>query len=127
MKTVKITYQDGELIEGREELRKAFDGLAGEYAVTIEKWEDRRSGQANRLYWLWLGIIGDDIGMHKNELHEALIDKFSPIATYKDLQGKPVQKRLRTSAMKKSQFNEYMNQIEIFARAELGIDLPEDE
>ena len=94
----------------------------GDYALSIEKWS--RTIEQNKLYWKWLGIIGDELGYHKNEIHEVFLDMFSQIKTIRNLEGKPIQKRVRSSEMNVKQMSEYMDQIQQFA-SENSIILPQ--
>jgi hypothetical protein len=117
----------GECVEGRGDIRKATETLSGEYGIEIKKWSEIRNNQQNALYWKWLSIIGADLGYHKNELHEVFLDKFSDTVTHRDLSGKPVQRKVRSSAMTKKRFSEYMDSVYQFASTELGITLPTEE
>ena len=46
------------------------------WEVTIEKLRDKRTDRQRRLYWKWIGIIGAEIGYDKDDLHDALREKF---------------------------------------------------
>lgn len=127
MKRRKIKIQNSRITIGSDELKDVIRSLQdGEYAVEISEWKDKRRLRANNLYWKWLTVIGSDLGYHKNELHETFLDMFAPIKTIRDLNGKPVQKPVRTSEMTIEQMNAYMNEIDQKA-AELGIILPQPE
>jgi len=128
MKRQKIKIKDGKVTIGSEQLKGAIRNLSnGEYAVEISEWKDDRSLRQNALYWKWLGIIGNEIGYHKNEMHEIFLEKFAPIKTMRNLEGKPVQKPTRTSEMKVEQMSDYMTAIDRFAAQELNINLPRPE
>jgi len=124
----KIKIKDSKIIIGSPELRNVIRGLSdGEYAVQISKWKDDRSLRQNALYWKWLSIIGNDLGYHKNELHETFLDKFAPIKTIRNLEGKPVQKPTRSSEMSVEQMSDYMSQIDQLAATQLNMNLPRPE
>jgi len=125
LKRIKAKIEQGHLVIGRERLRKEIRSLDGIYEIKITKWKDDRSIRQNNLYWQWVGIIANELGYHKRELHEALLEKFAPIVTIRDIDGKPRQKILRTSMMNTKQMYEYMNDTNIFTTQELNINLPQ--
>ena len=119
----RITISDGDIISGRHGVRDMVRNCKdGDYALSITKWD--RTLEQNRLYWKWLGVIGDELGYHKNEIHEVFLDMFSQIKTIRNLEGKPIQKRVRSSEMNVKQMSEYMDQIQQFA-SENSIILPQ--
>lgn len=125
MNTAKVKMEAGTIKFGRLGLKRMLERLDdGDYI--IEALPPNRSLRANRLYWKWLTIIGDEIGYKKEELHELFIDMYAPIYQIPDLNGEMVEKRKRTSAMNKREFWEYMNSLDQFA-AENDIILPQPE
>lgn len=123
----KITIHNGTVVRGGASIRHMIEHLSnGDYAISVSEWKDSRSLNQNALYWKWLQIIGDDLGYHKDELHEEFIEAFSDIYTIKGLDGKPKQKRVRTSKMNVQQMSTYMDRIQQFA-AEQNITLPQPE
>ena len=97
--------------------------LDGKYELEIKEYKSNRSIEQNNLYWQWISIIGNDLGYHKNEMHEALLEHFSIPYTFKGIDGKVKQKQLRSSMMSVEQMSDYMNQVQQFAN-EQGIMLP---
>jgi len=127
MNRQKIKVDDGNITIGYEQLGSMFRKLEdGTYAVTVSDWKDDRSLRQNRYYWKCITIIGNDLGYHKNEMHETFLDAFSPIKTIRNLQGKPIQKPVRTSEMSVEQMTAYIEQIIQFA-SEQNIKLPNPE
>lgn len=123
----KLTITDDGRRIGAKRLYHILSNLdEGEWEVTVEKWKDSRSLRQNNLYWKWLTIIGNELGYYKDEIHELFIEEFADIYTIRDLDGKPKQKRYRTSKMNVQQMSRYMNRIEQFA-AEYSIQLPHPE
>lgn len=102
-------------------IRALNDGV---YAVTVKEYKSKRSLEQNKYYWKILEIIGEDLGYYKEELHEEFIDAFSPIKTIRGLNGKPKQKRVRTSEMNVEQMSKHIERIIHFA-AENSIVIPE--
>lgn len=125
MKRIKITTKEGKIIDGRDRLGYAIRHLAdGEHAVQFSGWKEDRSLRQNALYWKWLSIIGNELGYHKDELHEEFLERFSYPITYRTLDGKPKQRLLRSSAMNVEQMSAYMDRIFQFCLQELNINLP---
>src|SRR5699024_12479951 len=124
MKTIHISTRAGQIVRGRPDMARKIKGLEdGDYSVMIEDRKDSRSLQQNRLYWKWVGIIGDDLVYFKEEMHEALLDEFAPSYTYRDLKGKPRQENVRSSKMTLEQMHDYMMHVDRSA-AELGVIFP---
>jgi hypothetical protein len=65
-----------------EELRnRAFEVLSAlplvpVHEIDIREYKKDRSVAQNRTLWLWLSIIGNELGESKEELHEKYKDKF---------------------------------------------------
>jgi len=89
-------------------------------AIRVEPVARKRSINQNNLYWLWLVIIGEDLGYTKEELHEVCLDMFSP--------RRQVLERyiiIRTSEMDSAQMTKYLERIKLWAHHELQCALPE--
>jgi len=93
------------------------------WQLEIKLYKKNRSLAANRLYWLWITCIGDSIGYERDELHAIMADKFLPdeIVEYG---GKQIIKDKSTSRLNTKEFTVYLENIDKFAAAELGIVLP---
>jgi hypothetical protein len=135
---IDVNLIDGEMqftetfrVKSGASTHKWYDKLAnyirtlqdGVYAVTVKEYKSKRSLEQNALYWKWISIIGNDLGYHKNEMHEALLEHLSIPYTFKGIDGKVKQKQLRTSMMNTQQMSDYMFAVEQFA-AEQSINLP---
>lgn len=111
---IPITIQQGKITAGRHDVR---DHIAkqkdGRYLIEIHKWS--RTLEQNSTMWLWNQIIGDELGYTKSEIHEILLDMFAPVITFSDLNGKPKQRKLRSSEMSVEQMSRYLDQIDRFA------------
>lgn len=96
------------------------------WAVDIKLYKKNRSLSQNKLYWKWITRIGDSIGYERDELHAIIADKFLPdeIVEYG---GKQIKKDKSTSRLNTKEFTEYLEKIDRFAAAELGIVLPSPE
>jgi len=88
--------------------------------VRVKKYRKQRSTDQNSLYWMWLGIIGDDLGYDADELH----------ATFKAMFLTDLSKKLplvrSTTALNTQEFSLYLERIDRQA-SELGIVLPHPE
>ena len=85
--------------------------------VRIRKWRPQRTSAQNRLYWMWLGIISNDLGYDPEELHTTfkgmfLIDRTKKLPLIRS-----------TTVLNKLEFIKYLDKIEIKV-GELGIVLP---
>lgn len=92
----------------------------GEYVVDIKKKQLSRTTNQNKLYWLWLRIIGSDLGYDEEELHDSfkamfLTDKTREIPLVRS-----------TTQLSIEDFTNYLSKIQR-AMADLGISLPSTE
>ena len=125
MNRCKVKIQDGKITIGKENVRDLVRSKKdGYYSFTLKDWD--RSLSQNAYYWMCLGIIGDYLGYHRNEIHEEMIRMFSPIITYRRLDGKPQQQHQRTSDMSVKEMTRHIELMIQFA-SEQNIILPEPE
>ena len=101
----------------KDRAKRYIDSLNEDFSVG----KPSRTPRQNSAYWLWLVIIGQDLGYHKDELHEAFLDEFAP---REEVLGRNV--IVRTSAMNTSQMSKYMERIKAFATDHF-IRLPEED
>ena len=101
--------------------------LSKPWAVTVEPHKERRSLNANALYWKWIGIIAEETGNDPDTVHEAFKQKFL-IPEEISFMGEKVLYR-STARLDTGRMTDYMNQVYATATSELGILLPvpEDE
>ena len=126
-RSTKLKKEDGEFTFGIPRLKKILQQLSsGEWMIKIEEYKNDRTLRQNSYYWKVLSIIGEELGYYKNELHEVFLDQFAPIQTIRNLEGKPIQKPVRTSQMTVEQMTAYIEQIIQFA-AENNIVIPNPE
>lgn len=89
------------------------------WRVEVKRYVQRRSINANALYWKWIGIIAQETGNDADDVHEAMKAKF---LAHKIVMEEPV--RPSTTKLSKPEMSAYMEQTYQFATAELGIILP---
>lgn len=87
--------------------------------IEIKKFINNRTLAQNRLYWLHLNIIGDELGYSADELHD------SYKAMFLTDRSKKIPLVRSTTVLDTKQFTTYMELIRKHA-GELGITLPTD-
>lgn len=115
--------RDGKLILND---KKVFDNFIVKLKdsvveLRVRKWRNKRSIPQNSLYWLWVGIMADDLGYDPDELHQSLkamflIDKSKRVPLVRS-----------TTVLNKLEFTQYLDRVERLASVELGIILPQPE
>jgi len=99
--------------------------------VTIERFRDKRSLEANSLLHVWIGLIAKEVGHDTDTCKEWLKGKFLR-ATVEDINGNPlidretgevVTKVLKTSELDTKEFDTFMEKIRIWALEFLNLDL----
>lgn len=133
MKKKDITFW-GKVEGGRLKLntpdrfKKHLARLKGIISLTIKERKKIRTIPQNSLYWLWITIIGDELGYDKEEMHatfKAMYNSEIKYITNKQT-GEVIETHIvrSTTVMNVVEFVEYMEKIERFA-AEMGIILPQ--
>lgn len=117
-----VTAADKDTV--REYLDKMPEGKR--YDVSIVLHREKRTVDQNRLMWLWLACISAETGTDKDDLHRFFKQKYLGFDT-KTIMGKKVYEERSTTALDTAQFKQYLDRIQIFANAELGIILPNPE
>lgn len=105
-------------------LRKLPEGK--EYDVTVERHKIRRSVPQNALYWMWVGCIAQETGGDREQIHEELKTMYLPTKHIRGLFDE-VARPMSTTALDTKQFTAYLEKVQTFASAELGIVLPNPE
>ena len=98
-------------------------GAGTQVVVRVDEYRSRRSSQANRYYWLVIGLISDHTGYEKDELHEYFKQRFNPITVA--LGKEPEVIGGSTRKLTTDQFYEYVERIRRFALTELGVTTPD--
>jgi len=122
-KSIKITTESE-----RESFLSYFKALslAKPLSVDIKLYRRNRSASQNKLMWLWLQVIGDDLGYTKDETYHEMSELYLPVITMRRFDGKKQETRLTTSKLNSKEFTDFLNNIELFA-AGMGIILPHPE
>jgi len=93
-----------------------------EVGIEIVEKTNSRSGNQNRYYWFYLGLIEEETGQNKDELHAYFKGKF---LTQKitELYGDKVRITKSTTELTRGQFCEYLIDISTLT----GVELPDTE
>lgn len=97
------------------------------YDVTISLKREKRTLPQNKLYWMWLTIMAEDIGTDKNYLHNEFSNRYLDKEEVTGIHGEVIYKPISTTKLNTAQFTKYLDQIQVFASSELGIVLPTPE
>lgn len=99
------------------------------HKAVLEITEDSltRSQRQNKLYWMWMTLIADEIGHTKEEMSEILQQAILGETSFvSKLDGENITKQKRAKQLSTSEFSNFLEQIEYWA-GEYGIRLPKPE
>ena len=91
--------------------------------LVLQKLKSKRSGQQNRLFHMYVGIISKELGYEFEELKDILKYKFLLRERIEERTGEVFNYLGHTSKLNKTEFSELVDGVIRFA-AELGIILP---
>jgi hypothetical protein len=96
-----------------------------EYTIQITRAKSKRSLNQNRLMWMWLRCIAENVGSTPQDIHDVYCEHFlkTPII----VNGKQTFKTRTTRALKVDEMTEFLRNIQVHAASELGIVLPSPE
>lgn len=95
--------------------------------ITIKEDALTRSGQQNKLFWVWMKVLGDFHGHHKGEMAEILQQSILGETSFvSKVDGAKINKQERAKHLTVGQFQSFLEQIEIHA-AEYGVRLPSEQ
>lgn len=90
--------------------------------VEIKEYKKNRSTSQNRLYWMWLNVIGDFNGNTADELHEEMKVRFLGVQ-HIEVAGTHLIIPKSTAKLNTTEFTKFLEAIEALAM-ELGVALP---
>jgi hypothetical protein len=96
-----------------------------EWAIDVREKSAKRTLPQNSLYWKWVSILGNELGYHKEEMHEVLMAMFLTPKKIRDLSGNTIEK-YSTSKLNTQEMTEYMEALARWAASE-GLALPHPE
>jgi len=142
------TIENGLLkIKGRKQFDfelKQFEGK--EVEISISKKKRKRSGQQNKTYWLWCGILAAELALTKEQMHDLVKCKFLTYKVYfinnikvekqgdvyidinsgEVVQGevKEVELMKSTTELTTTEFMEFMDSFQFWAKDFFNVTLP---
>lgn len=123
------------------------------HVVTIKEYSPTRSEAQNKIYWLWLRTIGDQVGLTKDELHMKFKARYVLPVLLADGEEETteindavrviwqaglkeqaiiakrnmIRKTVSTTKLNVKQFTEYLREIEGYARdGQIALPYPDD-
>jgi|GEM_PF-3485061 len=106
----------------KEELNKFLSSHPGEAFIFHVK--KNRTNQQNRYFWLVLTMIGDEIGMHKDEVKEIMAFRYLRFETANEKTGEIYERVKSTKELSKLEFISFLDNVIMFASTELGMRIP---
>lgn len=94
--------------------------------IQIKHHVAKRSNPQNKIYWKWISIIGNELGYHREEMHEEFATRFIGTVEKTTLSGSKLIEPVSTTTLTTKEFAEYLVKIEAFAMGE-NIRLPSPE
>ena len=119
------------IIRSQEDKNKALNRISmlatdKPWQVEIKPYKKNRTLAQNKLMWLWLTCIGDDIGYTPEEMYDIMVDKLLP-DEYIEYGGKQIKKNKSTSRLNTKEFTVFLEHMDRWAVSEMGIVLPSPE
>lgn len=96
------------------------------WTMEVKEYRKDRSGKQNKMMWMWLGLIGNELGYDKDDLHAFFKAKFLGMTT-REVMGEVIAEPHTSTTLNTKEFTEYLEQIDRFTSTELGISLPHPE
>lgn len=95
-----------------EKIKTALLGFENKEIEIIITDESSRTAKQNRLWWLYVTILSNELGETKNDTHELLKSKFMPFAK-------------STTELSKQDFNQMINELITWSAEYLNVILPD--
>ena len=96
------------------------------WQMECKPYKKNRSLSQNKLYFMWMKVIGDSIGYTSEEMHAIMADKFLT-TEFVEYGGNKIKRDKSTSRLNTKEFTEYLEKIDRWAAGEMGIVLPSPE
>jgi hypothetical protein len=106
----------------RLQAMRVVDGVV--WQMTVQPYQPKRSEDANRRLWALHKVAAEHTGHSTEEMHNAMCWKFLPRRTV-HLFGEDVEMCGHSSKLTVKEFRDFMDQVESFYIAELGVMLGE--
>lgn len=121
------TVQNGKFIPANED---GYDvwmcNLEGkEVLLTVDEKKNHRTKSQQGYYWIIVGLISQELGYDKDEVHEILTSKF--LKKMIQVEGKNEIVVRSTSSLTTEEMSHYIEEIKRFAAIDLALNIPEPE
>lgn len=116
---------NGKLEYKKERVEKFIEALKEGEGVQISFLlsKDIRRLEMNNLYWFWLGIISNDVGYTKKELHAYFKEEL--LCEESEVNGRLVHNCPSTSDMSIKDFSSYLQEVSRLAVQNFNVVLPQ--
>jgi hypothetical protein len=112
-------------IESKKSFYDTLKILTGVKLIKIEKYSKKRSNPQNRYYHgVVLKYLSETTGFSVSEMHEVLKAKFLPYERANRITGEVVQFGRSTTELNTLQYEEFLEQVRIFAINQLDCLIP---
>ena len=92
--------------------------------IQVNEAQDVRSNQQNKLWWVWMQYIGDELGYNSQEINDILKYKF--LMMDETIEGETHQIIKSTSTLTKEEFNKLTKDVYFWANDTFNINLPKE-
>lgn len=96
----------------------------GQFSAQFVSIKNKRSISQNKLFWMWVTVIGQDLGYTPIEMHDYIVETLCPKTTLEVL-GKVITRSLGTSELGVKEFAVLLDMMETWAGTTFGIRLPQ--
>lgn len=111
--------------DGKQKLFDVLRNLKGTKLIKIEKYSKKRSNPQNRYYWgVVLKYLSEITGFSVSEMHDVLKAKFLPYERANRVTSEVVQFGRSTTELNTLQYEEFLEQVRIWALNELDCLIP---
>lgn len=91
--------------------------------ISIVAGKPKRSAVQSKLYWYWMALLGQHLGMYKDSVHLVVSHKFLDLVKA-EFGGEEFSERKSTTSLNVTEFIDYLCEIEIWADEFLKYQLP---
>ena len=92
--------------------------------IQVNEAQDVRSNKQNKLWWVWMQYIGDELGYNSQEINDILKYKF--LMMDETIEGETHQIIKSTSTLTKEEFNKLTKDVYFWANDTFNINLPNE-
>jgi len=101
---------------------------SGKAVLEIKEDSLTRTQRQNKLFWMWMTLIGDEVGHTKDEMSEILQQAILGESSFPSkLDGADVKKHKRAKNLSIVEMTRFLEQVDIFAADTLSMQLPRPE